>query len=241
MPSPARFAAFKDCAATHAGVRAKYALNDVRYDDRMTDAEVRGLHRYLKDKIKGASKHIDNVLVYNVLKKLSDQVLCRFPRPSELNRLAKLMGHTRGLRGVRRTVTLRGSGLGFGAFVGPLGQNFARLTKDLDLLYLWLDKGDDRDTRKLHMFSVSSDQDSMDAVLEAAEQRGLEVVGGVHQRSIDLGKDDDLPDMNGGAAGRSKTRVPPKKKVVASPKKKAPPKKKVVATRVISPKKRTHL
>ncbi len=86
--SAARLQAFDECAQGAQAERDTFGLKDVTYADKMTAKEIRGVREFLTQRLQVL--HEDDVLVYTVLKQLSE-VLCRVPRPSELGRLGKVM------------------------------------------------------------------------------------------------------------------------------------------------------
>ncbi len=117
----------------------------------MTDAEIGALADFFRaigyDTVK-------KILTYDALDKAS-KVLCRWPRPSELARVAGLIGNVIHKPGGAVTLPLNLSyysasipmkhdgdpkymGYDKAAFVGTLGANMIKHTKSLGLLYMWL-------------------------------------------------------------------------------------------------------
>lgn len=119
---------------TQAELRARYGLGDVTYEGKMSAEEIEGLRRYLGDK--GVSIP-DDMLTYRGMETAS-AVLCRWPRPSELARIAEAAGAGE-LHVWRAAVTLKLDEPS--KWVGMRGSNLIALTMAHDLLYAWLQDG----------------------------------------------------------------------------------------------------
>lgn len=247
--SASRRKEFAQCADARASVRGKHGLSGLTYDDKMTAAEVANVRRYMQTVMR--VRNVDAVLAHDVLQRLQDGVLCRFPRPSELNRLARLMGRRGGVTYYSGAVEVglaggQSGGIGewadevereeeeerrrrprsgttasrsstrslshntapggrFAKLVGRQGANFARLTDDLGLLYLWLAPGTSRDTRELRVFATSSEvvRDAMDALGDEVARHGLELRGSVRTRAVRSAAEADRVLQTGGGLAKS--------------------------------------
>lgn len=117
-------------------LRERYGLDGVTYSSRLTKSETEALHEYLMDN--GVLSPSD-VLTYGAMKTASD-ILCRWPRPSELAQL--LVRYQRNadvsVDFTYYTGVFGVTGRNIGGFVGKLGERFIHLMKQYDLMYVWL-------------------------------------------------------------------------------------------------------
>ncbi len=156
-PSPARMEAYAKCAADNRQVRSRYQLDNVTYGNTMSDAEIENLLAYIRANF--PAQALPHFVTYTHLDHLNQRLLCRFPRPSELNRLAAIMTRKPGARLAysRAELTLQAkSPTAFARFVGPLGANFAFLTRESGLIYMWLQPGDAPNQRVLRLYALRS-------------------------------------------------------------------------------------
>jgi len=108
-------------------------LGSVSYHSKMTDKQLLSLVEYM------ALNQIDfkTLLTYDGMDHLSKEVLCRWLRPSELQRLSVMMKQDK-MTIYRGTMQLQlHPHTTPGYFVGILGQNLIALTQKYNLLYAW--------------------------------------------------------------------------------------------------------
>lgn len=160
-------------------LRQRYALSGVKYNTQMTDDELRGLWEYL-----GAADidSMNALLTYDGMDTAS-QILCRWPRPSELGRLSWMLGQKK-LMYYRAVLKVKAevkddeknpqgyANRTFGRIVGPMGSNFIGMTKNHDLMYLWMHHVTDRAVdsfRQRQIFVYAKNRGDLDAGLQAIE------------------------------------------------------------------------
>ena len=144
-----RLAAFKQCATYNESERDRRGLTGVSYSAKMEDDEIVGLSEFLKAELKKDKLTPDVVLTYQTCSVASD-ILCRWPRPSELARVIALdtldftpsnkknalpisVGYFLG-----KVPLALVDGKKWGDFVGKKGATLNALTKNHELLYSWL-------------------------------------------------------------------------------------------------------
>ena len=233
------------------GKREAAGLGGVTYGHKLSTAQVEGLAGLLEGL---GYKSPDEVLTYGACKAASD-VLCRWPRPSELSRVLKYLGHEKcEYYHLRQSLSLV-KGARWGAVVGSKGSNLIEMTEGAsghgELLYAWLHSAGDEAT--LHLYG--RDEEDLADAAKAFERRwsGQVVVNGaadVRKRTLsdstkEFGLSPDAkvfkpkPKLNpraksfvpaaaavGGAAAPKRK---PAAKKTAAPKRKPAPKKKPVA------------
>jgi len=145
MPvSKDRQAAFAKCATLNKSKRVAYNLDERSFTNRLTNEQVIRLTEYMKD-TKLTNVHL---LEYRGLERLSN-ILCRWPRPSEVARLFKINNGVWKLE--RCTVTMDLPSIAERSkFVGKMGASLTALTKKYNLMYAWLQT--DGDTVLLHLY-----------------------------------------------------------------------------------------
>ena len=81
---------YKQCVMdpmrTH--IRAEFQLAGLQYAQKMSTQEIQSLARYVLTWLSDAHRNPSQVFKFGVVRALAHAVLCRFPRPSELLRLA---------------------------------------------------------------------------------------------------------------------------------------------------------
>ncbi len=137
--SNTRLTQFKECAANPSRQTNahQFDLKTVKYDGKLTSTQIKGLAKYMKTK---GITSFDKIMKYSSLVTAS-KILCRFPRPSELARVAVELGvldKTAGRPYWRACVHLEGTNAA--KLVGTNGANLIAFTKKHDLLYTWLKK-----------------------------------------------------------------------------------------------------
>ena len=106
-------------------------LNGIRYGFKMNDHQLAAMWRHL---MKIGYETVDDVFTRTGLEACHD-VLCRWPRPSELGRLAKMQGES--LEYWLCEVPLV-EDTSVAKFVGKQGVHLIRLCEEYDLLYAWV-------------------------------------------------------------------------------------------------------
>lgn len=145
--SQGRLDAFDKCKESSQLLAKTFDLTGVKYGAKLTPNQITGLANFLTgEKI----NTLDKLMRYSALK-TADKILCRFPRPSELARVAIEMGvldKSMGKPYWRACVHLDHTGdkqkKNAGKLVGIKGANLISLTEEHDLLYAWLKHEDVR-------------------------------------------------------------------------------------------------
>lgn len=151
-PASSRREVFNLCKSGEFATRDRYGLADVGYGEKMTKAQVQGMMRYLREE--RAIDGMEDLLTHRAMSAAA-QVLCRWPRPSELARA--IQGMNPGKRAKEafyfsNTVKVKGSGIG--RFIGKNGVNLYRLTEAADLLYIWVKPSPGRrDEHLIYMYA----------------------------------------------------------------------------------------
>lgn len=122
--------AFYDCLNNTD--RDTYGLTGVTYRKKMTEPELQALHRYLKENDKFFP---NNFFSYETMEAAS-QVLCRWPRPSEMARLSQIF-HL-GIDTSYFTGMMSVGGSDIALLVGTQAENFSAITEKYNLLYMWM-------------------------------------------------------------------------------------------------------
>ncbi len=108
-------------------------LGSVDYHSKMTDKQLFSLAQYMKSN----DINFKTLLTYDGMENIANQVLCRWLRPSELQRLSAIMKQDT-LNMYRGTLRLQlEPDATPGTFVGILGENLVALTRKHNLLYAW--------------------------------------------------------------------------------------------------------
>ena len=231
---------FEKCESSMKGRREAAGLGGVTYRHKLSTAQVEGLAGLLEGL---GYKSPDEVLTYGACKAAS-VVLCRWPRPSELSRVLKYLGHEKcEYYHLKQSLSLV-KGARWGAVVGSKGSNLIEITEGGnghgELLYAWLHSAGDQAT--LHLYG--RDEGDLESAAKAFERRwsGQVVVDGaadVRKRTLsDSTKEFGLsPDAKVfKPKPKPKTTLNPRAKSfvpavggAAAPKRKPAPKKKPVA------------
>lgn len=189
---------FELCRKETAGLAQEYGLAGVQYGRKMTDAQLAGLRQYMKDKY---DAYLDAAhppmspscwLTYQGLFAAS-QALCRWPRPSELGRLAVMGGlkpfaYSVAVAPVRYDAELdrrtsknqmpwqEQDRTARARLVGQLGANFAAIAASFrSVLYIWLHP----DGVYVYALTENDARDAVGRISELAfRQRNGLVVGG---------------------------------------------------------------
>lgn len=106
-------------------------LKNVTYHAKMTDKQLSALAEYMRQN--GIS--FNSLLTYTGMDNIANDVLCRWLRPSELQRLSLIMNM--GTLSIYRASLELQLKVPPGEFVGILGENLVRLTGNYNLLYAW--------------------------------------------------------------------------------------------------------
>lgn len=173
---------FNKCAEDNRAERERIGIDGIEYNRRVEDREVIrrlmarfGLDRMVGDKRRAMMK----LLTYQGMNELAD-VMCRWPRPRELGYIAQEMGVT--AEYYRSVVPLQGERRRVAGLIGQEGKNFVRVTRDADLMYVWLKRDDrkDSDVVRVHMYASSRSKLTAGkrALLELAEAQGFEPAEG---------------------------------------------------------------
>ena len=179
MPmSNERKAAFDTCAAENAVIRKQVGLSDgiEGLTGKLTDAQIDGLYKYMNIN----RMYVSDLVNYAEMEKLST-VLCRWPRPSEIQRLFKVQNG--GLRIQLLTVEMDLPSASRSAFVGPMGSNLIYLTKTYNLMYAWLDTTTQKQKTYLRLYGIAG------RPAEAARDEHVTShvkLGGTHKQSLKL-------------------------------------------------------
>lgn len=127
-----RLKAFDECRAS-TNPNIPNALGNVEYHSKMTDKQLSSLAEYLMSN----GILFRTLMTYAGMERISSEVLCRWLRPSELQRLALIMNQGE-LKIYRATLKLQLDPKSTpGRFVGILGANLITLTSKHNLLYAW--------------------------------------------------------------------------------------------------------
>jgi hypothetical protein len=144
---------FRKCVKDKNNVRKDIGIADMGANEKLTTQQIASLFTHLKKEgySFGASGS-RNITSYTGLEAAS-KVLCRWPRPSELGRMAKAQNvkNINFFKVVARVLFVKASSQSaFGKsnalavresrskLVGPMGSRFASICRKHDLMYLWL-------------------------------------------------------------------------------------------------------
>lgn len=171
---------FNTCTERTSGLRAHANVDAAFiYDKRLTSAEAKQVQRWLVSVNVGSSNEL---LTHRGMSKAAE-LMCRWPRPSELAVMVGHMGdmsaplsyHRMSVR-VSQLSKAKGKGQGeggnVGQFVGPLGNNFNRISKQCDLMYMWLHNGVTLDMYAMHLENLD---DALSQVVSLATRTGMSV------------------------------------------------------------------
>ena len=166
---------FGKCSESQSDIRSKYGLGGVKKETKMTDAEVEGLATYLGELglLKDKATYLSGKTMSQAAK-----LLCRWPRPSEIARLAinhaphlgRLQCHSASVK-FRFLEEGPNKGKRFAKLIGAQGTKLIGLTERNNLLYSWASWGADDYT--LHLYGKTM------ADVEAATADFLEANGDV--------------------------------------------------------------
>jgi hypothetical protein len=150
---PTRQELFGECATGAEQTRTAYGLQAVTYAGKLNETQVEGLLKFMRAK---GYRSFSQMIEHASLAEASN-VLCRWPRPSELAQMAKASG-SEDMHVWRATVEvgLRDPG----GFVGTYGSNLSDLTERTGLLYVWLhsthsNNKNNRKTHRLYLYGTS--------------------------------------------------------------------------------------
>lgn len=116
--------------------RINYGLEDVTFSSPLGPKQLGRLREFLADR-----HDVDDVETLKTHAALSgaSEVLCRWPRPKEIARLAKMMDPAADTTYYTGLLFLRADdSSAIGSLVGPKGRNLNQLTKRYGLLYIWV-------------------------------------------------------------------------------------------------------
>lgn len=220
--SEERKRAWNKCVNEHAKEnRKEYRVSKVKYSYPMTPAQTKKASVFVSEHLNINESNVEDLFKYDTMKRLSDELLCRWPRPSELTKIARILSdgdssYLNSLDFFTGILHVEAKSEGeFGKIVGKLGRNFNSLTDEFDLMYIWLTDTNEVDETKsfpikkeVLLYGLDADN-VIHAVIELANgmnknkirpSRGTLVkrlmdktYGGMGRD--DIGKDDDIQEI----------------------------------------------
>lgn len=143
---------FAECASEMKNARVSASLDTTTYSKKITDEELAGLWDWLNSNGRVSMK---DVLTHAGMTNIST-ILCRWPRPSELGRMAvNFAGEDITYHRMIMTLEASRPDSAFSALIGTRGSNFYDITKKNDLMYLWLHKSGEGERRYLYIYATS--------------------------------------------------------------------------------------
>lgn len=181
--SSRRLNLFENCTKQNEEARYNNGINNT-YEELMGDVMAAKVAGWLTKH--GGIRTVRGLLTYNGMANAA-KVMCRWPHPQEVARIAKSLSPRNSLPTIYcLQVKLRYEEGGdlykkLSMFVGPLGSNFAQMGLDYGLMYVWLETDDETDTHTLYMYALKEDalynalQQGENCVQQAANKLGITV------------------------------------------------------------------
>lgn len=190
-----RLQAFDTCTTSTVDLRRNAQISGAfKYDTKMSFTDAVKVQQWLfRQDVKTPAE----LLSHNGMAKAA-QLMCRWPRPSELAHMVSSMKGPRQPFYYRMTIQIalmnpratdRTTTKVISNFVGPMGMNFNRISEERDLMYMWLH------TNRLVMYAVDMDYltQALADVRNLADMNGIAILGHPERSVHKLGLDSNAP------------------------------------------------
>lgn len=181
--SQARQARFHTCLSTAASDRERYNLDGVTYRNPLTMDQIGNLLGYLQDT--DTVSEVGDLFTYTSMM-VAQNVLCRWPRPSELAEMAYMFDNKADTVYYTGIVYVQGDDVPM--LVGKDGAQFASITERFNLLYMWMSrvpKNDGRTFEGTHQ-SIFVYSKNPDSIIEALSNINDVVVPELQNAGFDV-------------------------------------------------------